>query len=44
LKEYTNNTAVLRAEMEEETVARKAAQDRIDLLNTEQKEYDRLVV
>nr|XP_051211248.1 uncharacterized protein LOC127328710 [Lolium perenne] len=44
LKEYTNSTAVLRAEMEEETVARKATQDRLALLEAEQKEYDRLVV
>jgi hypothetical protein len=44
LKEYTNSTAVLRAEMEEETVARKAAQDRLALLEAEQKEYDRLVL
>ncbi|KAK1609338.1 hypothetical protein QYE76_033011 [Lolium multiflorum] len=44
LKEYTNSIAVLRAEMEEETVARKAAQDRLALLEAEQKEYDRLVL
>nr|XP_051201854.1 uncharacterized protein LOC127315401 [Lolium perenne] len=44
LKEYTNKTAVLQAELEEETVARKAAQDQIALLTAEQKEYDRLVV
>ncbi|KAK1604939.1 hypothetical protein QYE76_028612 [Lolium multiflorum] len=44
LKEYTNSTTVLRAEMEEETMARKAAQDRLALLEVEQKEYDRLVL
>ncbi|KAK1601201.1 hypothetical protein QYE76_018200 [Lolium multiflorum] len=44
LKEYMNSTAVLRTELEEETVARKAAQDRLALLKDEQREYDRLVV
>jgi t-SNARE complex subunit (syntaxin) len=44
LKEYTNASAVLRTELEEETVARKAAQDRIATLNTDQAEYDRLVM
>nr|XP_051190483.1 uncharacterized protein LOC127303820 [Lolium perenne] len=44
LKEYTNATAVLRTELEEETVARKAAQDRIATLNTDQAKYDRLVM
>jgi hypothetical protein len=44
LKECADSTAVLRAELEEESGARKAAQDRIALLEAEQKEYDRLVV
>ncbi|KAK1632905.1 hypothetical protein QYE76_007220 [Lolium multiflorum] len=43
-KEFTNSSAVLRAELEEETVARKAAQDRIATLTTDQAEYDRLVM
>nr|XP_051196652.1 uncharacterized protein LOC127309985 [Lolium perenne] len=44
LKECADSTAVLRAELEEESGARKAAQGRIALLEAEQKEYDRLVV
>ncbi|KAK1617042.1 hypothetical protein QYE76_022559 [Lolium multiflorum] len=44
LKEFTDSTAVLRAELEEHSGARKAAEDRIALLNVEQKEYDQLVV
>nr|XP_051190671.1 uncharacterized protein LOC127303998 [Lolium perenne] len=44
LKECADSTAVLRAELDEESGARKAAQDRIALLEAEQKEYDRLVV
>nr|XP_051221827.1 uncharacterized protein LOC127340088 [Lolium perenne] len=44
LKEFTNSSAVLRVELEEETVARKAAQDRIATLTTDQAEYDRLVM
>jgi hypothetical protein len=44
LKEYMNATAVLRTELEEETLARKAAQDRISTLNTDQAKYDRLVM
>jgi t-SNARE complex subunit (syntaxin) len=44
LKEYTDSTAVLRKELEEETAARKAAQDRIALLTADQTEYDRLVM
>jgi chromosome segregation ATPase len=44
LKECADSTAVLRAELEEESGARKAAQDRIALLEAEQKEYDRLVL
>nr|XP_051221850.1 uncharacterized protein LOC127340111 [Lolium perenne] len=38
LKECADSTAVLRAELEEESGARKAAQDRIALLEAEQKE------
>ncbi|KAK1607389.1 hypothetical protein QYE76_031062 [Lolium multiflorum] len=44
LKECADSIAVLRAELEEESGARNAAQDRIALLDAEQKEYDRLVV
>ncbi|KAM0924986.1 hypothetical protein ACQ4PT_004525 [Festuca glaucescens] len=44
LKQYIDNNAVLRAELEEETVARKEAQDRIATLTADQAEYDRLVV
>ncbi|KAM0931645.1 hypothetical protein ACQ4PT_000199 [Festuca glaucescens] len=44
LKQYTDHNAVLRAELEEETVTRKAAQDRIATLTADQAEYDRLVV
>ncbi|KAM0909092.1 hypothetical protein ACQ4PT_015040 [Festuca glaucescens] len=44
LKQYTDYNAVLRAELEEETVTRKAAQDRIATLTADQAEYDRLVV
>nr|XP_051229688.1 uncharacterized protein LOC127347555 [Lolium perenne] len=44
LKECADSTAVLRAELDEESGARKAAQDRIALLEAEQKEYDWLVV
>ncbi|KAK1687203.1 hypothetical protein QYE76_048051 [Lolium multiflorum] len=44
LKEFTNSSAMLRAELEEETMARKAAQDRIATLTIDQAEYDRLVM
>nr|XP_051213706.1 uncharacterized protein LOC127331570 [Lolium perenne] len=44
LKECADSTAVLRAELEVESGARKAAQDWIALLEAEQKEYDRLVL
>nr|XP_051204759.1 uncharacterized protein LOC127318329 [Lolium perenne] len=44
LKEFTNSSAVMRAELEEETRARKEAQDRITTLTTDQAEYDRLVM
>ncbi|KAK1625829.1 hypothetical protein QYE76_000144 [Lolium multiflorum] len=44
LKEFTNSSAVLRAELEEESRARKEAQDRIATLTTDQAEYDRLVI
>jgi t-SNARE complex subunit (syntaxin) len=44
LKEYTNNTAVMRAELEEQSNARKAAEHRIDLMTTDHREYDRLVM
>nr|XP_051190397.1 uncharacterized protein LOC127303733 [Lolium perenne] len=44
LKEFTDNSVVLRAELEEETRARKAAPDRIATLTTDQAEYDRLVM
>jgi hypothetical protein len=39
-----NSTAVLRTELEEERKARKAAEHRIELLTTDHKEYDRLVM
>nr|XP_051211448.1 uncharacterized protein LOC127328930 [Lolium perenne] len=44
LKEYTDSTAVLRKELEEETAARKAAQDKIAQLTTDQTDYDRMVM
>jgi hypothetical protein len=44
LKDCADSTAVLRAELEEHSGARKAAEDRVALLEAEQKEYDRLVV
>ena len=44
LKEFTNSSAVLRAELEEESKARKAAEERISVLTTDQATYDRLVV
>ncbi|KAK1686252.1 hypothetical protein QYE76_047100 [Lolium multiflorum] len=44
LKEFTNASVVLRTELEEETRARKEAQDRIATLTTDQAEYDRLVM
>ncbi|KAK1662142.1 hypothetical protein QYE76_050301 [Lolium multiflorum] len=44
LKEHTNATAVLRTELEEETLARKGAQDRIATFTADQAEYDRLVM
>jgi hypothetical protein len=44
LKEFTNSSAVLRAELEEQSRARKAAEDRITLLTTDQTAYDRLVL
>nr|XP_051213131.1 uncharacterized protein LOC127331097 [Lolium perenne] len=43
LEEYTNNTAVLRAELEEESKARKAAEHRIELMTTDHRD-DRLVM
>jgi hypothetical protein len=44
LEESTNSNAVLRAELEEESKARKAAEGRVALLTAEQKEYDRVVL
>jgi hypothetical protein len=44
LKEYTNSIAVLWAELEEQSNARKAAEHRIDLMTTDHREYDRLVM
>ncbi len=44
LKEFTNSSAVLRAELEEESKARKAAEERIGVLTTDQAAYDRLVL
>ncbi|KAK1681757.1 hypothetical protein QYE76_042605 [Lolium multiflorum] len=44
LEDSTNSSAVLRAELEEMSKARKAAEDRVALLTAEQKEYDQLVM
>ncbi|KAK1607933.1 hypothetical protein QYE76_031606 [Lolium multiflorum] len=44
LEDSTNASAVLRAELEEQSKARKAAEDRVALLTAEQKENDRLVL
>ncbi|KAK1602600.1 hypothetical protein QYE76_016869 [Lolium multiflorum] len=44
LKEYTDSTAGLRKELEEETAARKAAQDKIAQLTADQADYDRMVM
>jgi hypothetical protein len=44
LEESTNSNAMLRAELEEESKARKAAEDWVALLTGEQKEYDQLVM
>ena len=39
-----NSTAVLRAQLEEERKARKAAERHIEVMTTDHKEYDRLVM
>ncbi|KAK1668946.1 hypothetical protein QYE76_057105 [Lolium multiflorum] len=44
LEEYTNNAGAGRAELEEESKARKAAEHRIELMTTDHREYDRLVM
>nr|XP_051209010.1 uncharacterized protein LOC127326187 [Lolium perenne] len=44
LEDSTNSNAVLRAELEEVSKARKAAEDQVALLTGEQKEYDQLVM
>jgi predicted aminopeptidase len=44
LKDFTNASAVLRTQLEEETRVRKEAQDRIATLTADQAEYDRLVM
>jgi hypothetical protein len=44
LKEFTNSSAVLRTELEEESKARKAAEERIAALTTDQAAYDQLVL
>jgi hypothetical protein len=51
LEEYTNSTAVLRAELEEQTKAREdqskareTAENQVSALMMEQKDYDRLVI
>jgi hypothetical protein len=44
LKEYAHNSEVLRLELEEQSKARKAAEDRIGVLTTDQAESDRLVM
>ncbi|KAK1683052.1 hypothetical protein QYE76_043900 [Lolium multiflorum] len=43
LEDSTNSSAMLRAELEEESKARKAAKERVALLTAEQKEYKRRV-
>ncbi|KAK1696193.1 hypothetical protein QYE76_012890 [Lolium multiflorum] len=44
LEDSSNSGAVLRAELEEERKARKAAEHRIELTTTDHREYDRLVM
>ncbi|XP_071678632.1 uncharacterized protein [Lolium perenne] len=44
LKEFAHNSKVLRSELEEESKARKAAEERIGVLTTDQAAYDRLVM
>ena len=44
LKEFAHNSEVLRAELEEERKARKAAEGQIATLTTDQAAYDRLVM
>ncbi|KAK1603849.1 hypothetical protein QYE76_027522 [Lolium multiflorum] len=44
LKEYTDSTAGLRKELEEEAAARKAAQDKIAQLTADQADYDQMVM
>nr|XP_051222286.1 actin cytoskeleton-regulatory complex protein PAN1-like [Lolium perenne] len=44
LKEFTHNSKVLRLELEEESKARKAAEERIATLTTDQAAYDQLVM
>ncbi|KAK1629082.1 hypothetical protein QYE76_003397 [Lolium multiflorum] len=44
LKEYTDSTAGLRKELEEEAAARKAAQDKIAQLTADQADYDKMVM
>ncbi|KAK1613868.1 hypothetical protein QYE76_019385 [Lolium multiflorum] len=44
LKEFTNSNAVLRTELEEESKVRKAAEERIAALTTDQAAYDQLVM
>jgi hypothetical protein len=44
LKEFAHNSEVLRSELEEESKARKAAEERISALTADQAAYDRLVM
>ncbi|KAK1614143.1 hypothetical protein QYE76_019660 [Lolium multiflorum] len=44
LKEFAHNSEVLRLELEEQSKARKAAEERIAALTTDQAAYDQLVV
>jgi hypothetical protein len=44
LKEYTDSTAGLRKELEEEAAARKAAQDKIAQLTADQADYNKMVM
>jgi hypothetical protein len=44
VEDSTNSNTVLTAELEEEKKARKAAERLIDVMTTDHKEYDRLVM
>jgi predicted neutral ceramidase superfamily lipid hydrolase len=44
VEDSTNSNTVLKAELEEERKARKAAERLIEVMTTDHKEYDRLVM